>query len=238
MSIWARIRNLWYGFLSLWVKGIEEDNAEAVYESAINERIRKHHELKKAVSGIVYLRNKLDQEEDAAIAELAQVNAEIPVAVESGEDEVALVLLQKKEELEARVTKLQADLAKVEKQAEEAKSGLVEFQAEIRKLQNEKEAKLAEKSTAEARIKIQETLSGLSVDADVKALDNVRTSIQKKVAEADVGSEIAENSIDAKLKKIRQQTGSVTAKAKLDELKKQMASRSAAAEGAQVQKTI
>ena len=58
MGFFDRLANVWRGFLSLWVSDIENRNPEAVYEAAINERVKKHRELKKAVSGIVYLRNK------------------------------------------------------------------------------------------------------------------------------------------------------------------------------------
>ena len=62
MGFFDRLANVWKGFLSLWVSDIESRNPEAVYEAAIDERVRKHRDLKKAVSGIVYLRNKLSNE--------------------------------------------------------------------------------------------------------------------------------------------------------------------------------
>ena len=70
-------------------------------------------------------------------------------------------------------------------------------------LKREKEQMLAKKANAEARIQIQETLDGLSTDADVKALDNVREHISKLQAEADIGSEIQGESLDAKLAKMK-----------------------------------
>ena len=39
---------------------------------------------------------------------------------------------------------------------------------------------LAKVKSAEARMKIQESLDGLSLDADSQALDNVRESIEKE----------------------------------------------------------
>ena len=237
-GFFERIGNLWNGFFSLWISGKEASNPDAVYEAAIDERIKKHRELKKAVSGIVYLRNKTQAELKQKEKELLEVNAQLPVAVESGDDEVALVLLQKKNELDKAKLTLSADLEKVSKQAEEAKEALVAFQGEIEKLRRERDEMLAKKATAEARIQIQETLDGLSTDADIKALENVREHISKLQAEADVGSEIKDDSLDARLKKIKAKTGDVTARGQLDELKKQMAARQTAAEGAAVKKTM
>lgn len=239
MGFFDRIANVWRGFLSLWVSDIESRNPEAVYEAAIDERVRKHRELKKAVSGIVYLRNKLSTELESKERELKEVMAQLPVAIDDGEDEVALVLIQKKDELTSSIESLSAELKKVSEQAEEAKSGLLAFQGEIEKLKREKEQMLAKKANAEARIRIQETLDGLSTDADVKALENVREHISKLQAEADIGSEIKGESLDTKLKKIKEKAANSSARSQLDEMKRQVAARKTAAEGAgSVKKSI
>ena len=142
MGVFDRISNIWKGFISLWISEVEQSNPEAVYEAAIEERVKKHRELKKAVSGIVYLRNKLSAELEQAEKQLVEVEAQIPIAVEEGEDDVALVLLQKKDELTTKIALTQAELEKVASQAEEAKSGLIAFQGEIEKLKREKQEML------------------------------------------------------------------------------------------------
>ena len=239
MGFFDRLANVWRGFLSLWVSDIENRNPEAVYESAIDERVRKHRDLKKAVSGIVYLRNKLSTELEAKERALKDVMNQLPIAIEDGEDEVALVLIQKKDELTASIESLSAEMKKVSEQAEDAKSGLLAFQGDIEKLKREKDQMLAAKANAEARIQIQETLDGLSTEADVKALDNVREHIQKLQAEADIGSEIQGESLDAKLAKSKDKAANSAARAQLKEMKRQMdARRQAESEGGGVKKTI
>jgi len=237
MGFFSRIANLWTGFLNIFVSDLERKNPEAVYESAIEGRIQRHRELKKAVSGIVYLRNKLDAELTTKQAALKEIQAQIPVAIEEGEDEAALVLIQKKDELIVAIGEIQADLEKVSAQAEDAKQGLVAFQGEIEELKREKHEMLAKKANAEARIEIQETLDGLSTDADIKALENVRESIHKTVAEAEVGAELQDDSLDSKLAEIKGKAQDASARAQLDEMKKQMAAQKAAAQG-DVKKTI
>ena len=185
MGFFARVTNVWNGFWALFVSDLESNNAEAVYEAAIEERIKKHRELKKAVSGIVYLRNKLQTELEEKQASLKDIQAQIPLAVAEGKDEAALVLIEKKDQLSTSIVEIQLELEKVSAQAEDAKSGLVTFQGEIEKLKREKHEMLAKKANAEARIQIQETLDGLSTDADIRALDNVREGIDKLQAEAD-----------------------------------------------------
>ncbi|HND30669.1 MAG TPA: PspA/IM30 family protein [Myxococcota bacterium] len=237
MSFFDRISNLWNGFWSLWISDREKANPEAVYEAAIDERIKKHHELKKAVGGIVYLRNKVTAELEGKEKELKEVNQQLPIALESNDDEVALILLQRKNELEKAIEGLQGDKVKVEAQANDAKNALVQFKGEIDKLKRERDEMLAKKATADARIKIQESLEGLSTDADIKALEGVREHISQLQAQADVGSEIQGESLDARLKKIKEKTADSTARSQLDEMKRQLAAQKAAAEGA-VKKTM
>ena len=237
MGFFSRVGNLWKGFWGLFISDMEANNAEAVYESAIEERIQKHRELKKAVSGIVYLRNKLATELEQKQAALAEIQPQIPVAIEEGEDEAALVLIQKKDELNAAIAEIQTELEKVSGQADDAKAGLVAFQGEIEKLKREKHEMLAKKANAEARIQIQETLDGLSTDADIRALENVREGIDKLQAEADVGAEIDDSNLDAKLDEIKAKTATASARSQLEEMKKQMAAQKAAKEG-KVEKTI
>ncbi len=237
MGFFDRLSNLWNGILGRWISTKETNNPEAVYETAIDERIKRHRELKKAVSGIVYLRNKLTAELETQERDLQEVHAQLPVAIEAGDDEVALLLITKKNALEASIAQTRLDLDKVSTQAKDATETLISFQGEIEKLKRERDEMLAKRATAQARIQIQETLDGLSTDADIKALQNVRENIHKLQAEADVGTEIKQDSLDARLAKVKVKTQDAAAQLQLEELKKQMAARTTAAEGT-VKKTM
>ena len=68
----------------------------------------------------------------------------------------------------------------------------------------------------------------MSTDADIRALENVREGIDKLQAEADVGAEIDDSNLEAKLEDIKAKTATASARAQLDEMKKQMAARQAA----------
>lgn len=230
MGLVAQLGNLWKGFWSSLFGSIERDNPEIVYQAAINERMANYQRLVKAVSNIVYLRNKLEKDHEARSKELAQVTAQIPVAIQQGEEQAALHLIERKNALAGELEGIQAELARVSDEAEEAKASLVTFQAEIEKLKTERDQMLAKREHAMARIKIQDQLSGLSTDADIRALENVRESIHKMAAQADVSAELNGASMNSKLKKIAAATGSATARAELDEIKRQMAAQQQSAE--------
>ena len=86
---------------------------------------------------------------------------------------------------------------------------------------------LARMQSAQARLRIQEQLDGLSVDAEVKALDNVREHIKNTIAEANLGQELAGSSLDARLAALKVQAGDVQAKQQLAELKAKKAAQQA-----------
>ena len=117
--------------------------------------------------------------------------------MDTNQDDVALILLQKKNQLTADIGDLKAEMDAAQKDADSAKSSLMSVQGEIRKLKSERDSMLAKMQSAQARIKIQGQLDGLSVDAEVKALDNVREHIKNTIAEANLGKELSESSLDA-----------------------------------------
>ena len=227
MGFFDRLFNMVSGFFNSLIGSVEQQNPEIVYERSIQESKKKLKDLKEAVSGIYHLRNKTRAELEEKEALLVDINDQLEVALDEGDDEIALTLSDEQISLEGSVESLRQDLANYENQCESAMDALNSHTNHIRKLQKEKHEMLAKVKSAEARMKIQESLDGLSLDADSQALDNVRESIEKKVAQADIGSELHENSIENRLAKIKAKSGNVKARRRLEELK----ARRAAAKG-------
>jgi len=234
VGFFARLANLWRGFLSIWISDVEKAHPEIAYENAINSMVEKYSRLKAATAAIIRRREEISERYDRATKELAQTEAELAVAVDTNQDEVALVLLQKKNQLTDDIASMHGELDTAQKDADSAKSSLLTVQSEIRKLKAERDSMLAKMASAQARIKIQEQLDGLSVDAEVKALDNVRDYIKTTIAEANLGRELSESSLDARLQAIRGQVGEAQARQQLAELK----AKKAAQQAAQGQKTM
>jgi phage shock protein A len=232
VGFFTRLGNLWKGFLSLWISDVEKEHPEIAYENAINSMIQKYSQLKAATAAIIRRREDTSERYQKASKELAQTEAELGVAMDTNQDDVALVLLQKKNQLTADIADLNADMQGAQKDADSAKTSLISVQAEIRKLQAERDSMLAKMQSAQARLKIQGQLDGLSVDAEVKALENVREHIKNTIAEANLGKELSESSLDAKLQAVRSQVGEVQAKQQLAELKaKRAAAQAQSAQG-------
>ena len=234
IGIFTRLANLWRGFLSIWISDVEKEHPEIAYENAINSMIEKYSKLKQATAAIIRRREDIDERLRSASKDLTQTEAELNVAVETNQDDLAVVLIQRKNELAGEVSELRTDMDTASKDADSAKTSLISVQSEIKKLKGERDVMLARMQSAQARLKIQEQLDGLSVDAEVKALDNVREHIKNTIAEANLGQELSGSSLDARLAALRTQAGDVQAKQQLTELK----AKKAAQQAAQPQKTM
>jgi phage shock protein A len=215
----ARLSNLWRGFLSLWISGLEKEHPEIAYENAINGMIEKYSALKKATAAIIRRREDIEAGLKASRTELAQVAQDLDAAVATNQDDLGVMLIQKKTQLSTDVAELEGEMQASVKDAESAKASLIQVQGEIRKLKAEKDNMLAKMASANARLRIQEQLEGLSVDAEVKALDNVREHIHNLVAESNLGKELQESSLDQRLAQLRQQGGEANARQELERLK-------------------
>ncbi len=219
MSVFGRLANLWKGFVSLWISDIEKDHPEIAYENAINSMTGKYAKLKSATAAIIRRREELDERYKRATADLKQTEAELNAAVETNQDDLAVILIQKKNQLTADITEMKLEMDQSHADADSAKSSLLAVQSEIKKLKAERETMLAKMQSAQARIKIQEQLDGLSVDDEVRALDTVRSHIKNTIAEANLGKELSESSLDSRLAALKNQTGDVTARQELEAMK-------------------
>jgi len=218
----GRIRNLFRGMLSVWLRDTERDNPRAVYEQAINERTKQYRELKEAVAGILYMRNKLEAEITERRAEIARLFDDIRRAIRSGQDEASVGLIAHKQLLMEDLERAERELDGVRSEAEEAKSNLVRFREEIRDLVNEKGRMLATLASATARRRMAEAIDGLSVDADMRALDGVREHIARIATESSLDREIGADQVRTRIRSIRDEVRDEAARRELAELKAQL----------------
>src|SRR5262249_56786797 len=109
MGFFSRVGNLWKGFLSLWIADVEKNHPEIAYENAINSMIEKYAKLKSATAAIIRRREELDERFKHSTAELQQTEAELNTAVETNQDDLAVVLIQKKNQLTADISETKTD---------------------------------------------------------------------------------------------------------------------------------
>ncbi len=220
-----RLYQMWKGFVSLFVGGVEQQNPEIVYENAINNLTDKYSTLKSAAASLVKRRIQIEEKRERTQNDMRELQAQIDTAVSINDDESAMHLLNMLSELEKELADSERELTVAVKDAESAKDSLRMLEGEIQKLKTERDRNIAQIKNAEARKHIQEQLDGLSIDDDIKALENVRDYAQKVKAEVQINDELKGNSLDSKLENIKEQTEQQKAKQRLEALKAQRANR-------------
>lgn len=223
MNLFSRLANLVRGFLSLFVTGLEQKNPEIAYENAINTMIEKYNKLKNATAGLIRLREDAADRLQKAQAQQKELSAMLEQAMATGQDDLAVELIERKDAIEADIAALQVELQGAEKDVDTAKSALTEVKGEIGKLKAEKDRMLAKMQSAQARTRINDQLEGLSVDAELRALENVRTGIKDTIAKAKLGDELRESDLDTRLDALKASSSKATARAKLEAMKKERA---------------
>jgi len=225
MRFLARLQNLVRGLLGQWIGRREHKHPGAVYEAAIQERIDQYGKLREAAAGVLYVRTKLGKELAQKTAELGRIGRQLELAVDADDDEAAVALIGRRDSLGQEVARLTAELRELETEADAAKRNLTVFHTEIARLRDEKVHMLARLANARARLKFQETLHGLSPDADIRALDAVREHVERLVQEAKVSRDLGDSDLEERLGKIRAAEADAAARAQLEELKRARRSR-------------
>lgn len=226
MNIFSRLANLVRGFLSLFITGLEQQHPEIAYENAINTMIEKYNKLKNATAGLIRLREDAADRLQKAQGQQKELAAMLEQAMATGQDDLAVELIERKDAVEAEIASMQAELEGAEKDVDTAKNALTEVKGEIAKLKAEKDRMLAKMQSAQARTRINDQLEGLSVDAELRALENVRTGIKDTIAKAKLGDELRESDLDTRLNALKASSSKATARAKLEAMKKDRAAAS------------
>jgi len=218
----SRFAYLVRAMVGSWLRRSERRNPAAVYEQAIEDRTRQYRELKEAVAGILYMRNKLEAEIHERRIELARVEGDVRSAVGRGQDDLSLSLIEHKQRLGEELERAERELDTVRREADEAKGNLLRFREELRSLAREKGRMLATLANAVARRRLSEALEGLSVDADVRALEEVREQIARVATEGQLDRELtgADDEMRVRLRAIRDEARHEAARRELEERKR------------------
>lgn len=221
MRVLARLRNLVRGLMGGWVRGRELRHPGAVYEAAIQQRIEQYRKLRQAAAGVLYMRGKVTGELEQRSTALTQLHAELAAAVDRDDDGVALMLIERKAELDADIERLTRELQEITAEAEVAKKNLLTFRNDIAQLRDEKTRMLARWANARARRQFQETMNGLtSSEADISALAEVREHINRLVSEVQLSREFGDADLEQRLNAIREAEAESSARTQLREMKR------------------
>jgi len=224
-GLFARLGSLFSGMFRLWVKDREHANPEVVYEQAIAERRRQYHELKQAVAGILYMRNKLESEIENRRLEIARLHDDIRRALRGGQEQLSLALISRKQDLIEELERVEKELETMRCEAAEAKENLMRFREEINTLVNEKGRMMAKLANVQTRRRLRAALDGFNLESEMAALENVREYIARISVEGQLEQEVNDPSFRMQVKKLRDGAREEAARVELERLKREINGR-------------
>jgi phage shock protein A len=182
-GFWERLWSLFRGISRLWLKSTEAKNAEAVFESAIAGQLEQHDRLHEAAARLIALRNRMARETERLAHERELLDAGVREAALADRDAEALALLARQRQVEEQLQRLGAESGRIQGQAEQARQGLTDIRAAVRRLQQERAQLLARREYALARRSVEAVMRELanpdSLSASESALGNVRRAIEE-----------------------------------------------------------
>ena len=88
---------------------------QAVFDHAVRDKQTKYDELKRAVAGVLYMRNKLEGELRERRAEIARIHEDARSAIRAGDDHTSLSLISQKQILMSELSRVEHELHRPER---------------------------------------------------------------------------------------------------------------------------
>ena len=213
----ANVISRFWNFMTGWLRHeqgrLEATRPEIVYEQALRDQRKKYNQMEEAVSGLVYNRNRLDQDLDSTRSELDEVQAMLAQAVADAQSDeratsedaitIGTMLHEQEAALLDRVEQLSESRDAANAQIEEYQGKLVEFQSRVKQLEDEKTRAAAQARVDQETIRLNRELSGMSVDDDTEALNDLREKMGRLHAQAAMTSEMRGKSVEERLQQYK-----------------------------------
>jgi phage shock protein A len=223
-NIFARFWNFSTGWLHSSQSRLESSRPDIVYDQALKAENAKYKNMEEAVSGLVYNRNRLDGDIEDGRSKLEEVQSMLDQAVEDaqGEDKAAAeeamtigAMLQEQEEsLLERIVELTQSRDAAAARIDEYQGKLVEFQAKVSRLKEEKSTVVAQAQVDRETIRLNRELSGMTIDDDSQSLNELREKMGRLHAQANMTEEMTGNSLQERTRQYQLKAKSTTAQKK------------------------
>jgi len=165
-SIIARFKAIFEAKANAAADNIEDPKASLDYSLRKLEDARR--DLSQGLIEVNAAKRRLQAQRDQMAVAADKYQQQAAAAVEAHRDDLARLALERKQESEARVAELDANIASLARQEANLKGNQVRLDNKIKQFRYKKEELKAIHDSAKAQLKVQESLSGISQDlADV-----------------------------------------------------------------------
>jgi phage shock protein A len=165
-TIIARFKAIFEARANAAADSIEDPKASLDYSLRKLEDARR--DLSQGLIEVSAAKRRLQAQRDQMAAAADRYQQQARAAVTADRDDLARLALERKQESEARMAELDANIVSLERQEAALKENQIKLDQKIKSFRNRKEELKAVHDSARAQLKVQESLSGISQDlADV-----------------------------------------------------------------------
>lgn len=177
-DFFSRIGNLIKGAAENFVKGLEEDNPEAVIQAALETQTRRVGELSGHVSSLTRRLEAQRTELGRLQIELGTLSAQ--AATIAGKDDAkALELLELKTRAQEKCDTLEKEIVENEGRLVDSTEALTRTKAELEKLKRDKDQMLVDYHSLQQKNELAAAEQGVATSAAFQAVQNVREQLGK-----------------------------------------------------------
>jgi phage shock protein A len=223
-NIFSRMWNFLTGWLHYQQSQIEATQPEIVYDQALRDQRRKYEKMEEAVSGLVYNRNKLNDDIANNRQELDEVQRMLEQAIRDAQSddravaenamELGAALQLQEETLIQRLAQLTESRDSANQRIEEYQNKLIQFQARIKQLNEEKNNAVAQAAVDRETVRLNRELSGMAVDSESQSLNELRDKLGRLHAQAMMTEEMRGKSLEDRLQQYRLRARTESSQAK------------------------
>lgn len=220
MSVFTRIfrylRALIMGKLDEW------EDPELIINEAVREMRENQIKNRELAVQAITQKNNLQAEVDKQQRLVAELDSKAIRSVQAGNRELAKQFLKEKAIVEQTLTSMQQNLAAATEAAEKVKIAIKQEEERIRQRTAEALAMKANMKQAQIAIKINQALDQFQVSDNENQWNTAKERIQNLQSKASAISEVANTSIDAKLREMEVSQMDVEADRQLEELERKL----------------
>ncbi len=160
MSIFSRIAT----FFGIRVNAAldKAENPGQVMDYSYSKQLEQLQQLRRSIADVVTNEKRLELLQQQLIEKVNTLTNQARLAVEAGRDDLAVLALQKKETLLPQLSSYEQQLAQLHAQEEKLVSMERGVSARVEAFRTQKEMVKAQYNAAQAQVKINETLTGIS----------------------------------------------------------------------------
>lgn len=217
MGLFGRFWTVVKGWFGMGVGSLE--NPDVILEAAQNELKEKLQQVKMQGVAVLQQKNQLEMMLNDKKEELRSIETKVRQALSAGREDLAEALMQEQMTIEETVTGLEKQFAQAVEVSEQVKKQVRAFEAQVQAKYREKLQLKTQWKQAQITEKLNEALSGISMDTTSESWERAKEKIKEKQARAMALTELGGSGIKTDMDELNAEVNKVAARERIARLK-------------------